>query len=74
MARISLGRWPAILSWPKRAISVMRPAALSGFSVASSFSSSSSDSEGPHLMPMGFLMPRQYSTCAPSGWRVRSPI
>ncbi len=31
-------------------------------------------SDGPHFRPIGFLMPRQYSTCAWSGWRVRSPI
>ena len=30
--------------------------------------------EGPHLSPSGFLMPRQNSTWAWSGWRVRSPI
>jgi hypothetical protein len=29
---------------------------------------------GPHFMPIGFFTPRQNSTCAPSGCRVRSPI
>ena len=29
---------------------------------------------GPTFMPIGFLMPRMNSTCAPSSWRVRSPI
>ena len=30
--------------------------------------------EGPALTPIGLAMPRQNSTCAPSSWRVRSPI
>ena len=30
--------------------------------------------EGPHFSPIGFCTPRANSTCAPSGWRVRSPI
>ena len=29
---------------------------------------------GPHFRPIGLEIPRIYSTCAPSGWRVRSPI
>ena len=39
-----------------------------------SFRSPSGVSDGPHLSPIGFLMPRMYSTWAWSGWRVRSPI
>ena len=39
-----------------------------------SLRSPSGDSDGPHLRPIGFLMPRMYSTWAWSGWRVRSPI
>ena len=29
---------------------------------------------GPTFRPIGFFTPRMNSTCAPSGWRVRSPI
>ena len=36
--------------------------------------SPSAESDGPHFSPSGFLMPRQNSTWAWSGWRVRSPI
>ncbi len=39
-----------------------------------SFSNSSGFSDGPHFRPIGFLMPRKYSTWPWSSWRVRSPI
>ena len=52
----------------------MRPGSLSGLSVSISFSVSSVESDGPHLKPSGLCTPRRNSTCAPSVWRVRSPI
>lgn len=36
--------------------------------------SSDPDRVGPILIPMGFWIPRKYSTCAPPSCRVRSPI
>ncbi len=50
------------------------PGLFSGLRMASRRTRSSSLSVGPHFSPMGFLTPRQNSTCALSGWRVRSPI
>ena len=47
---------------------------MAGFSVAISRLRSEASSEGPHLRPIGFCTPRAKATCAPSGWRVRSPI
>ena len=64
----------ATLSAPKRPISVSRPGSFSGLRTSISRSRSSGSSDGPHLRPIGFLMPRQNSTWAPSSWRVRSPI
>ena len=73
-ARTSGGSFSATLSEPKRAISVRRPGIFCGLSTAIRRSRSSGSSDGPHFRPMGFLMPRQNSTWAPSSWRVRSPI
>ena len=53
---------------------VSRPASSLGLRTSISRSRSSASSDGPHFMPMGLTMPRQNSTCAPSSWRVRSPI
>ena len=38
------------------------------------FISSSGFNVGPHLSPIGFFIPLQNSTCAPSGCLVLSPI
>ena len=73
-ARKSGGRAASIRSAPKRQISVSRPGSPSGSRMPIRRMSSSGLSVGPHLRPIGFLTPRQYSTCAPPGWRVRSPI
>jgi hypothetical protein len=59
---------------PNRAISVSRPGSFDGFSLDIRTLRSSTVVEGPHFRPTGFCTPRQNSTCAPSGWRVRSPI
>ena len=63
-----------ILSAPMRLISVSRPGSFAGFSVSIMRSRSSGSCVGPTFMPSGFFTPRRNSTCAPSGWRVRSPI
>src|SRR5215813_4799491 len=73
-ARTIGGRRSAALSAPTRQISVSRPASFSGLRMSTSRNSSSGFCDGPVFSPSGFLMPRQYSTWAWSGWRVRSPI
>ena len=55
-------KWSWRVSAPKRLISVMRPASSSGLSRSSRRSRSSVARLGPHLMPIGFLMPAKYST------------
>ena len=50
------------------------PMALVGLTMSRRVTSSEEVVVGPTLMPMGFSMPRKYSTWAPFGWRVRSPI
>ena len=56
-----------------RAITVSRPGSLPGLSRSHRVSSSSGVVFGPALSPSGLARPRQNSTCALSGWRVRSP-
>ena len=73
-ARTSGGSFSATLSAPMRTMRTMRPASFAGLSVSIRRSVSSTESEGPHLKPIGLRTPRRNSTCAPSGWRVRSPI
>ena len=73
-ARTSGGSLAATLSAPMRLISVMRPGSFAGFSMSRMRSRSSASCVGPTFMPIGFLMPRMNSTCAPSSCRVRSPI
>ena len=45
-----------------------------GLSRSQSSSTSSGLAVGPILRPSGLCTPEKNSTCAPSGWRVRSPI
>ena len=73
-ARTRAGRWRSTLSWPMRLITVSRPGSLSGLSASHRRRRSSTGMVGPALTPIGLAMPRQNSTCAPSSWRVRSPI
>ena len=73
-ARIICGSISPTLSAPSRTISVSRPGSFSGLRMSISRSISSTLDDGPHLRPSGFMMPRQNSTWAWSGWRVRSPI
>src|ERR1700730_16265686 len=70
-ARSNGGSRSATLPAPKRQISVSRPGSFSGLRMSISRSRSSASSEGPHLSPIGFLMPRKNSTCAWSCWRGR---
>ena len=53
---------------------VSRPGSLSGLSFAASASASSGVVVGPSFTPIGLWMWLSSSTCAPSSWRVRSPI
>ena len=57
-----------------RLITVSRPGSFCGLSASPRRKRSSTVIEGPAFTPSGFAMPRQNSTCAPSSWRVRSPI
>ena len=57
-----------------RAISVSRPGVRRGFRRSQSSTISSGVAVGPTFSPSGLRTPEKNSTCAPSGWRVRSPI
>ena len=59
---------------PIRLIRVSRPGMLSGLSRSHSSIASSGVVVGPSLTPIGLAMRETKSTCAPSIWRVRSPI
>ena len=59
---------------PCGTISVIRPGSFAGLRMSSSAAGRRDRGSGPNFMPIGFLMPRMNSTCAPSSWRVRSPI
>ena len=50
------------------------PGIRAGLSCAQSSTTSSGVAAGPSLTPSGLCTPAKNSTCAPSGWRVRSPI
>ena len=63
-----------IAEGPNLAINVILPASLSGFKTSVNFTISLGSDDGPHLIPSGFLIPLQYSTCAPFNCRVLSPI
>ncbi len=51
-----------------------RPGTRSGSSCSHSSTTSSGVALGPSLTPMGLRTPVRKRTCAPSSWRVRSPI
>jgi hypothetical protein len=59
---------------PMRTIRTILPGSRAGLSRSSSASTSPGSAVGPTFTPTGFAMPRKNSTCAPSSWRVRSPI
>ena len=73
-ARRMGGRSSKTCSAPMRATSVSRPGMRPGFRRSHSSSTSSGVAVGPTLTPSGLWTPEKNSTCAPSGWRVRSPI
>jgi hypothetical protein len=55
-------------------MNVMRPGMLVGLSRSASAIASAAVDVGPNLMPNGLWIVDMNSTCAPSSWRVRSPI
>ena len=59
---------------PIRVMNVTRPGVRSGLSFSYSAMASSGVVVGPSLTPIGLAMWLSSSTCAPSSWRVRSPI
>ncbi len=59
---------------PMRVTKVRRPSTSSGFRRRASSSATSGVVVGPSLTPTGFATRERKSTCAPSSWRVRSPI
>ena len=73
-ALINFGKNSSTLFAPNLEIKVSLPDSLSGFKILESFISSSGLSDGPHFNPIGFFIPLQNSTCAPSGCLVLSPI
>ena len=59
---------------PMRVMNVNRPGSPEGLSRSMSASASSAVVVGPSLTPIGLRTRDRKSTCAPSIWRVRSPI
>ena len=61
-ALISPGRCLLIFSKPNLAISVIRPFSFSGFNLSNNLINVFGSKDGPHLIPIGFLIPLQNST------------
>ena len=68
------GKYSSALFAPNLDISVILPASFSGFKILHKLINSSAFKVGPHFIPIGFFIPRQNSTWAPSGCLVLSPI
>ena len=59
---------------PNRLTSVSRPGLLCGSSRSTYSTASSGVIVGPIFTPIGFAITSANAMCAPSSWRVRSPI
>ncbi len=62
------------LPLPIRLTSVSRPGSLCGSSRSTYSTASSGVVVGPILTPIGLAITSANAMCAPSSWRVRSPI
>ena len=74
IALINFGKNLETFSWPNLEIKVILPFSLFGLILLQRFIKSSAFNVGPHLIPIGFSIPLQNSTCPPSSCLVLSPI
>ena len=74
IALINLGKCLETLSAPNLEIKVILPFSFFGLILLQSATKSSAFKVGPHLIPIGFSIPLQNSTCPPSNCLVLSPI
>ena len=74
IALISFGKCFETLSAPNLEINVILPFSFFGLILLHKLIKSSAFKVGPHLIPIGFSIPLQNSTCPPSYCLVLSPI
>src|SRR6056300_979205 len=74
IALISFGKYFGTLSALNLEIGVIFPFSLFGLILLQRLIKSSGSNVGPHLIPIGFSIPLQNSTCPPSNCLVLSPI